>query len=128
MDIAGLSTIAKVAGLLGVVVAVAGFLLNDVIATSAVANTPLEPAQAYSIILAVVVFAGGLFDIAIVAWLMSVGQATDLPVPLSSLWIISFLVLADLGGSLYVAVRPTGPVCSPEINGANNTTVVTCDT
>jgi hypothetical protein len=100
-----LSSLGKVAGLGGIALGVFLLLFQGVLQKEFLPKTGLGSAQAYTVILTLMILTFGIAGIGIIAWLIGRTTSPRAPIPGPGLVILAGLIIIVLGAVVYVGAQ-----------------------
>jgi hypothetical protein len=95
-----LGVLGKVAGLGGIALGVFLLLFQGVLQKQFLPQTGLNSAQAFAVILALMILTFGIAAIGVVAWLVSRGTNPRTPISTSVLGVLAALIILILGATV----------------------------
>lgn len=101
-----LSSLGKVAGLGGIALGVFLLLFRGVLEKDFLPKAGLEPAQAYAIILSLMIFTFGIAGLGLIAWLISRATNPKAPIPASTLSVLVAVMAVVIGAAVFVGASP----------------------
>src|SRR5262245_60014668 len=114
-----LRTVGKVAGLGGIALGVFLLVFQGVLQKQFLPQAGLSPAQAFAIILSLMILTFGIAGIGMIAWLVSRTIGPKAAVPLPALGTLAGLIVLVVGAATYVGARATGDAdASPTVPAA----------
>ena len=108
-----LGSLGKVAGLGGIALGVFLLLFRGVLQTQFLPQAGLNSAQAFAVILALMILTFGIAAIGVVAWLVSRSANPKTPIPALALGVLARLIMLVLGAAVYVGAQARADIPSP---------------
>jgi hypothetical protein len=103
-----LSSVGKIAGLAGISLGVFLLLVREILQEGILQRAPdLDAAQAFAIILSIIVLTFGIAGVGVIAWLISRGIGPGAPVSSLAVLVLATLFAFVLASAVYVAKEPT---------------------
>jgi uncharacterized membrane protein (DUF485 family) len=100
-----LSSLGKAAGLGGIALGVFLLLFQGVLRTQFLPQAGLGSAQAFAVILSLMILTFGVAGIGVIAWLISRTIGSKTPVPGPAMSILAALIALVLGAAVYVGAQ-----------------------
>src|SRR5262245_41590975 len=102
-----LRTVGKVAGLGGIALGVFLLVFQGVLQKQFLPQAGLTAAQAFAVILSLMILTFGIAGIGVIAWLVSRTIGPKAAVPLAALGTLAGLIVLVIGAATYVGARAT---------------------
>jgi len=100
-----LSSVGKVAGLGGIALGVLLLIFQGVLQQKFLPQAGLESAQAFAVILSLMILTFGIAGIGVIAWLVGRTVGPTVPVPGPTLWVLAALIAGVAGAAVYVGAN-----------------------
>jgi hypothetical protein len=114
-----LRSVGKVAGLGGLALGVFLLIFQGVLQKEFLPQAGLASAQAFAIILSLMILTFGIAGIGVIAWLVSRTIGPKAAVPLPAMGTLAGLIVLVVGAATYVGARATGDAdASPKVQAA----------
>jgi hypothetical protein len=119
-----LGLLGKVAGLGGIALGVFLLLFEGVLQQKFLPQAGLDSAQAFVVILALMILTFGIAAIGVVAWLISRSTNPRAPISALALGILATLIVLVLGAAVYVGIQASAGSIYQHTLGPNSPAII----